>query len=278
MFRWYAANPPETLVRWIREADTIVFESGIAVAFIELARRLNPSARQIYRASDGLSTINVASYIERTFARVAPSLDAIALVSPAMADEIDSPGNLYHVGHGVDLELDRLGDPSPYGEGVHAVSVGSMLFDPRFFVTASQAFPQVTFHVIGSGMGRDPDYGDNVIVYGEMKHAETIRYIKHARFGIAPYASEQVPVYLADSSMKLLQYDFFGLPAVCPHIVVGSYGSRFGYTPGDEESIIHAIGHALQAPRVRYRTCLSWSDTTDRVLNPQDYPEARLQA
>lgn len=276
MFRWYAAHPPRQLLDWMREADVIVFESGIAVAFIELAKRINPAAKLVYRASDGLSTINVASYIEREFDRVAPTLDVIALVSPAMAEEVASRDNVYHVGHGVDHNLDQLGDPSPYGDGIHAVAVGSMLFDPDFFVVASKAFPQVTFHVIGSGMGRHPGYGDNVIVYGEMKHAETIGYIKHARFGIAPYASEQVPVYLADSSMKLLQYDFFGLPAVCPNAVVGPYQSRFGYTPGNGESVIAAISRALEAPRVRYRQCLNWSDTTDRVLNPGAYPETRL--
>ncbi|WP_429001752.1 glycosyltransferase family 1 protein [Xanthomonas sacchari] len=276
--RVYAARAPATLIRWMREADVIVFESGIAVAFIALAARINPTARKVYRASDGLSTINVADYIEREFDRVAPSLDVIALVSPAMAEEVASRHNVYHVGHGVDHDLHTLGDPSPYGEGIHAVAVGSMLFDPEFFVAASRAFPQVTFHVIGSGMGRAPGYGDNVVVYGEMKHAETIRYIKHARFGIAPYASEQVPAYLADSSMKLLQYDFFGLPAVCPNAVVGRYPSRFGYTPADEASIVTAIGHALQAPHVRHRQCLSWSDTTDRVLDPAAYPETRLFA
>ncbi|MBB5943183.1 glycosyltransferase [Xanthomonas sp. 3307] len=278
MFKLYAARAPATLLRWMREADVIVFESGIAVAFIALAARINPTARKVYRASDGLSTINVADYIEREFDRVAPSLDVIALVSPAMAEEVASRHNVYHVGHGVDHDLHTLGDPSPYGEGIHAVAVGSMLFDPAFFVAASRAFPQVTFHVIGSGMDRAPGYGDNVVVYGEMKHAETIRYIKHARFGIAPYASEQVPAYLADSSMKLLQYDFFGLPAVCPHAVVGRYPSRFGYTPGDEASIVAAIGQALQAPHVRHRQCLSWSDTTDRVLDPAAYPETRLFA
>lgn len=276
MFRWYASHPPRALVDWIRDSDVIVFESGYAIAFIELAKRLNPNARLVYRASDGLSTINVASWIERTFDRVAPAMDVIALVSPAMAAEISSRDNVFHVGHGVDHDLDSLGDPSPYGEGTHAVSVGSMLFDPGFFVVAGRAFPEVTFHVIGSGMGRHPDYGDNIVVYGEMKHAETIRYIKHARFGIAPYASEQVPDYLADSSMKLLQYDFFGLPAVCPHRVVGGYRARFGYTPGDADSVVAAIGKALEAPRVRYRQCLSWAETTDRVLDPAAYPETRL--
>jgi 2-beta-glucuronyltransferase len=276
MFRLYAGRPPAQLVTWIKESDVIVFESGVAVAFIAMAKRLNPKARLVYRASDGLSTINVADFIEREFARVCDQLDVIALVSPAMAAEIPSKHNVFHVGHGVDPGLEEMGDPSPYGEGIHAVSVGSMLFDPDFIAHASQAFPQVTFHVIGSGKERMPGYGDNVKVYGEMKHAETIRYIKHARFGIAPYSSEQVPDYLADSSMKLLQYDFFGLPAVCPNRVVGTYKSRFGYTPGDQVSIQRAIEQALAAPRVRYRTCLGWPETTDRVLDPTPYPETRL--
>lgn len=278
MFRWYVAHPPQTLRRWMREADVIVFESGIAVAFIELAKKLNPRARLVYRASDGLRTINVAAYIERTFARVAPMLDAIALVSSAMADDIPSTGNVYHVGHGVDPALEKLGDPSPYGKGIHAVSVGSMLFDPQFFVVAGKAFPQVSFHVIGSGMGRHPDYADNVIVHSEMPHAETLRYIKHARFGIAPYVPGEIPTYLADSSMKLLQYDFFGLPAVCPQGVVGRYPSRFGYMPGDAGSLVAAIEKALQAPHTRHRTCLDWSETTDRVLDPAAYPDTHLPA
>lgn len=279
MFRMYASNPPAVLEQWIREADVIVVESGTAVAFIRLAKRLNPDARLVYRASDGLSTIEVAEFISREFDDVCGMLDSIALVSPVMADEINSQHNVYHVGHGVDPKLDEMGDPNPYDEeGIHAVSVGSMLFDPAFIAHASHAFPQVTFHVIGSGQGRHPDYADNVIVYGEMKHADVVRYMKHARFGIAPYASEQVPAYLADSSMKLLQYDFFGLPAVCPHAVVGTYASRFGYTPGNEASIRSAIESALNAPHVRHRECLDWPETTDRLLEPERYPEIRVES
>lgn len=40
--------------------------------------------------------------------------------------------------------------------------------------------------------------------------------------------------------------------------------------------MIAAITQALEAPRVRYRQCLNWSDTTDRVLDPRAYPETRL--
>lgn len=276
MFRRYERTPPTILLEWMREAETIIFESGTAVVFVELARKLNPSARLIYRASDSLSAIDTAEYVEKAFARVAAGMDAIALVSPAMADEVASRDNLYHVGHGIDPAIDRLADPSPYPAGLHAVSVGSMLFDPDAIAAASRTFPQVTFHVIGSGRGQMPQYGGNVMVYGEMPHAQTLRYIKHASFGIAPYASARMPAYLADSSLKLLQYDFFALPAICPHAIVGRYASRFGYTPGDADSIAAAIHAALAAPRIRSRQCLSWSETVDRLLAPERYPETRI--
>lgn len=278
MFWLYRNAPNPVLTQWIAEADVVVFESGIAPIFSGLVSRINPRARQIYRASDSLDTINVASYVKRQFSAVSGRMDVIALLSPQLADEIPSRGNVYHVPQGFDAGLEAHGDPSPYGAGLHVVSIGSMLFDSGFFEIASQAFPGITFHVIGSGAPRAPGYGDNVRVYGDMKYADTIRYIKHARFGIAPYRSEAVPPYLADSSMKLAQYDYFGVPAVCPHAVVGRYPSRFGYTPGDEASIVEAIRGALAAPHVRQRKCLSWPEVVDRLLDPAAFPDTRIDA
>lgn len=123
-----------------------------------------------------------------------------------------------------------------------------MLFDPGFFAEASHRFPNVHFHIIGCGQPHHPSYGSNVTVYDEMPHEETVRYIRHADIGIAPYRSESVPGYLADTSMKLIQYDFLAVPAVCPHSVTGDYASRFGYTPGDGVSVEQAITRALNAP------------------------------
>lgn len=276
MFRWYvnAANP--VLVRWIGEADFILFESGTAPVFFELAARLNPAARTVYIASDDLDTINAAEYVKRTFERIAPALDAIRLPSRSMARTMPGNAKLFFIPHGIDPALATQGDPSPYGEGIHAVSVGSMLFDPHFFVFASHRFPHVRFHVIGSGQPRHPGYGDNVTVYGEMPHAETVRFIKHANIGIAPYRAAQLPDYLADTSMKLIQYDFFGVPAVCPHAVVGNYGSRYGYEPGDEASIAAATVAALEGPRLSSRRHLSWVEVADRVLHPQRFEDTRM--
>jgi len=277
MFGWYVHAASPVLRRWIAEASVILFESGTAPVFFELATRMNPAAKTVYIASDDLDTINSADYVKRIFRRIAPSIDVIRLPSRALARTIPSTGNLYYIPHGIDPGLAALGDPSPFGPGIHAVSVGSMLFDGDFFACASRRFPQIHFHVIGSGQPRRADYGANVIVHDEMPHADTVRFIKHARFGVAPYRAAEVPDYLADTSMKLIQYDFLGLPAVCPHTVVGDYRSRFGYRPGEEESIAAAVQAALHAPRESSRRHPSWSEVADRVLQPTWYDDTRIQ-
>lgn len=276
LFKLYVASASRVLKDWLASADVVLFESGVAPIFFDLLKKLNPDAKTIYIASDDLETINVAEFVKQTFQRIAPSMTSIRLPSKALANELPSTRNAYFIPHGINHGLAGTGDPSPYGEGVHAVSVGSMLFDADFFIEASRRFPEVYFHIIGCGQPPHPEYGDNVTVYGEMPHDETVRYIKHARFGIAPYRSESVPPYLADTSMKLIQYDFLRLPAVCPAAVTGDYSSRFAYEPGNPESIEAAINKALEAPHESSRRHLNWSEVTDRVLAPSEFDDTRM--
>lgn len=276
MFRGYVALASRVLKRWLAEADVVVFESGVAPIFFELTKRLNPKARTIYIASDDLDTIEVAEFVKEAFRNAAPRMDTIRVPSRTLVDTIPSRGNIALVPHGIDHKLSSDPSPSPYSDALNAVSVGSMLFDPSFFAEASHRFPNVHFHIIGCGQPHHPSYGPNVTVYDEMPHEETVRYIRHADIGIAPYRSEAVPAYLADTSMKLIQYDFFGVPAVCPHAVVGSYTSRFGYKPGDGVSVEQAVKQALQAPHESSRKHLSWSEVTDRILAPAEFDDARI--
>ncbi|KAF3998372.1 glycosyltransferase family 4 protein [Glaciimonas immobilis] len=279
LFRRYVNNPHPVLVKWIEESDVVIFESGMAPIFFDLVKRLNPSAKTIYLASHDLETINVAPYVKQTFAQVGPKMDAICLTSRYMAEGMPSVDNCYVVPHGFDYSLGDYADPSPYGPGQHAVSVGSMLFDPDFFVIASRLFPEVTFHIIGCGIGAHPDFGKNVVLHEEMPHRLTLPYIKHATVGISPYRSAHVPRYLSDTSMKLMQYDFFELPAVCPSSVMGGHRSRFGYTPGDAKSILCAMRRALAAPRLPAENALlSWSDVVERLLAPNMFSDTRLAA
>ncbi len=276
MFRGYVALANPVLRQWLREADVVLFESGIAPIFFDLAKKLNPGVKTIYVASDDLDTIEVADYIKETFDRVAPEMTTIRVPSRALVSSIPSSGNVAWIPHGIDHQLAEDAPPSPYQDPLNAVSVGSMLFDPGFFAEASHRFPNVQFHIIGCGQPEQPSYGPNVTVYDEMPHEETVRYIRHADIGIAPYRSENVPAYLADTSMKLIQYDFFAVPAVCPHAVVGRYASRYGYTPGDGVSIEQAISQALKAPRESAFRHLTWSEVTDRVLAPAEFDDTRI--
>lgn len=276
MYRGYVALASRVLKAWLAEADVVVFESGVAPVFFDLARRLNPRARPVYIASDDLDTIQVADYVKQAFNRAAPEMANIRVPSRALLPGIPSRDNVVLVPHGIDHELGAAATASPYTDALNAVSVGSMLFDPGFFAEASHRFPDVHFHIIGCGQPRHPSYGPNVTVYDEMPHEETVRYIRHADIGIAPYRSESVPAYLADTSMKLIQYDFFRVPAVCPHAVKGDYRSRFGYTPGDGVSIEQAIARALKAPRESSRRHLSWAEVTDRILEPAKFADTEV--
>ena len=277
MFSLYSRGRNTVLRRWIREADVILLESGVAPIFFDLIKRLNPGAKVLYRASDALDTINVAEYVNTAFARAAPQMNTIALPSKALADGIPSRHNLAFVPHGIDHAVAEQADPSPYGEGIHAVSVGSMLFDPHFFVLAARRFPHIQFHIIGCGQPAHADYGPNVHLYGEMPFAQTLPYIKHAQLGIAPYSSVNLPVYLRDTSMKLIQYAFFGVPAICPHFIAADYSNRFGYDLGDANSIAAAIERALHPTQpIRTQPVLNWQQVAERMLSPTAYADTEM--
>jgi 2-beta-glucuronyltransferase len=276
MFRHYMARPSPVLLEWIREADVVFFESGMAPVFFDQVTRHNPAARTVYIASDDLESIKAADFVKRTLARVAPAMTTVCLKARGMAGDVPAGANACVVPHGFDFSIGDHADPSPYDGGLHAVSIGSMLFDPGFFTIASQAFPEITFHVIGSGRGAQPGYGPNVRVYDEMPYRQTLPYVKHAQFGIAPYRAPRMPSHLGDTSLKLMQYDHFKLPAVCPHAIVCGSSNRFGYEPGDAASITQAIRQALAAPRKSTLRLLRWSEVVQRMLDPGAYADTRF--
>lgn len=155
------------------------------------------------------------------------------------------------------------------------MSVGSMLFDPSFFQLAATQVPDVEFHVIGCGMKFEAPA--NVLVHAEMKFVDTMPYVKHATVGIAPYRPAPGVEYLADSSLKMAQYESFGLPAVCPTFAVGNVSSRFGYEPGDAASIGTAMRAALAAAgTVTPRTFLTWKEVAERIIKPYRYQEITI--
>ncbi len=259
----------------VAAADLIVIESGIGPIFIDRVRALAPAATITYLASDLLETVGVHPRVQQMLEDNIGKLDSIAIVARGMASAFRGhEDKLAFVPHGVDSEALRRPSASPYRAGRHAVSVGSMLFDPRTIRAAAAAFPDVTFHIIGAN--RRDRFPSNVATYPEMPFAQTIPYLQHADIGIAPYRWARDAEYLGDSSLKLIQYGALGLPAVCPHFAVSGATRRFGYEPGDQASIVEALRAALACGPGRGTQYLSWDDVVKRLAQPHAFPDVRL--
>ena len=273
-FKVFALRLPRVVQRIIDEADTIFVESGIAITFVPLVKRRNPMAKIIYMASDSLAAIGQAQAIKDCFARFAHLYDSARVPSPYLRDDVPAAIPCYHIPHGIDKKRFESIGPSPFAPGTrNAVSVGSMLFDPSFFDAARVMFPDVKFHIIGSG--HDGSTAENVIYYGEMPFDQTLPYLKYSDFAVAPYGKGVEP-YLSQTSMKLMQYDYIGVPAVCPEAACGASGSRFGYKIGEFSSIRDAITSALSAPHSGNNRHLTWKDVTARLLEPLDFADTKL--
>jgi 2-beta-glucuronyltransferase len=259
----------------LRSADFIVIESGLGILFAARARRLNPSARIIYRASDKLSTIGASKILQAELEKNAGLFDCFCLLSADMADEFAwAREKAFCVPLGIDADEYKDNGPNPYAAPVNAISVGSMLFDPSFFIQAASRFPAIQFHVVGCGMTFEAP--ENVKFYDEMAFKKTLRYIEYASFGIAPYCATDGAEYLATSSLKLKQYEYFGIPAVCPTFAVGQSKNRFGYMPTDNSSIERAINGALKSEFVATEKPLGWQELSRRLLDPGSYPDCAL--
>ncbi|MBI3703489.1 MAG: hypothetical protein HY244_06500 [Rhizobiales bacterium] len=275
LFAAYRRGVPDVFRRWVAESDTIVVESGMPPILLAMIHELNPRARKIYIASDLLETIGVDPFVVAELDAHIDVFDVVVLPSRLMAKSFSPRAKMAFVPHGLDVDASTIG-ASPYTGDTHAVSVGSMLFDASLFELAAPMFPHVTFHVIGGGRSARGLAKPNIKLYGEMPYAQTLAYIKHADFGIAPYQAAGMQEYLCDTSMKLMQYGFFGIPAICPKPAVGTHAGRFGYEPGNPTSIGNAICGALACGKFAPPAILSWSAVTDRILRPQDYDDTSI--
>jgi 2-beta-glucuronyltransferase len=263
----------------IRSASSIIVESGLGAILLARIRALNRHARLIYYASDDLTMIGAHPAVQRSLEHSRNFVDYICVASRKMASQFSwMADEVYFVPHGINPS-DFAGEfENPYSEKLNGVSAGSGLFDPEFFIHAAAAFPNVHFHMIGSGAKLQAQ--KNLHIYDEMKFADTVRYVKHATFGIAAYKPNANTAHICDTSMKLMQYEYLGIPAVCADFAVGNTPNRFGYVPGNARSIANAINAALCARTRRSprRHFLTWDDVARRVLNAESFADTRLSA
>lgn len=258
LFAAFASHLNQEIRAALQTADTVLVESGLSIIYIPLLKRINPRLRIIYMASDSLDAIGQANAVKDALKANAPLICRARVPSPYLAANLPASIPSYYIPHGIDKTQFQAIGPSPFPPGsLNAVSVGSMLFDPAFLATAARLFPDITFHAIGSGYkGFAPP---NVRYYSEMPFAATLPYLKHASFAVAPYRKGVEP-YLTHTSMKLMQYDYLGIAAVCPQVVAGSGPGRFGYEHDRPESIRAAITEALQIRGFTPQRRLDWAE------------------
>jgi glycosyltransferase involved in cell wall biosynthesis len=74
-----------------------------------------------------------------------------------------------------------------------------------------------------------------------------------------------------------MQYEYLGIPAVCPHFAAGKVSSRQGYEPGNPDSIAAAVAAAMAVKtRAERGRLLSWNEVAKRLLSPSDFADCEL--
>ena len=273
----YAALPNVKFDQMLSTADFVIIESSVAAIYLRRIKRVNPTAKIIYYATDRLDTVGAHPFIRYRLELDADLINHCSLRSPKMVSDFRwAEGRLFRAEFGINrTEFENVG-PNPYiGSGLSAVSVGSMLFDPSFITSVARHFPDIHFHVIGCGTTFNAP--QNVIIHPEMKFIDTLPYIKYASIGLAPYRQAEGVEYLAESSLKMAQYEYFGLPTVCPTFAVGDAKSRFGYQTDNAGSMVAAMSAARVAiGTIEKREFLSWREVGERILQPELFPGLAL--
>jgi 2-beta-glucuronyltransferase len=261
-FRQYGKFPLYEMETYFKQADLVVFESTSGLMLFDRVRKLNPNAQLVYRVSDDLRLTNAHPCLLQIEQRIAPQFDLISLPSKHLREIFPPLDSVVVHPQGIKPQLfDRPSDNPYVADGrINAVSVGTMLFDPEFVIYASQAFPEIHFHIIG---GMDPFIQtSNVTFYGEMSFEETIPYVQWADLGLAIYrANRRAAAYLSQSSNKMIQYTYCQLPIVAPSVVCEDRLHAFAYYPDRPETISQAIQAALKYDRalISIQDIPSWS-------------------
>ena len=267
LMRRYGRHLPGFVVEKIREADLVVIESGTPLAFVELVRRVNPSARMLYFCRDLLSSVGASDVLRDIERRHVGTFDAICVPSRRLGTLLPPGGKVVYVPQGVDGTAFDAADVSPYPAGSrNAVVAGDMLFDQSVILALSQAAPEVTFHLFGVRWnGAAPG---NVRLHGEQGFEVLAPYIRHADFGIAPYCYSDGNAYLAESSLKLLQYSYCGLPIILPDTIATTRGNEVYYRASGESDWRGVIERALAVrhPFGGSEEIPSWRTVAERTL------------
>lgn len=263
----YGARIEERLAALARQASIIFVEAGYALFYVNGLEAVAPQAQLCGLLNDALPLVGFRPEVVAQATRVLPRLHVVRVPAEALLHELPSSARGCYIPHGVEKKLFDRCDRNPYPAGTrNVVSVGNMLLDHAVLRTMAASRPDVIMHVIGGDIpGLRPA---NLVVHGEMPFAQTIPFIKFADAGVAAYGPRPGMEYLAQSSMKLLQYSYCGLPVLLPRQLGSRRVNVIPYDRNDRASIAGALEAALARGRVpdAGADVLDWTEVAARLL------------
>jgi 2-beta-glucuronyltransferase len=262
----YAASLPGAIRRKLRDAALVVVESCSAAALFRAIKRAAPSVPVVYSMSDRLLAVGMHPALQR---RVEADARDYALIRvPASAMLEDLPGShTVCIRHGLDKTQFEHMHANPFARPGNAILIGDMMLDRAVLEGLASQFPQTDFHYFGRvtlGMPPLP----NLVDHGEVPFAALVPYLQWADVGLSLYREIEGLEYLAESSLKNIQYSYCGVPIVAPHFVLSGQSYGYGYPSGDVAGAVAAMQRALAAGRKPLGSASvdSWGDVASAIL------------
>lgn len=255
------------LDRWMRDgaraADVVILECGYALYWFNAIRKINKRAKYVAFYNDRLDLVGFRAEVRALHDQLMPRFDLVRTNAERLLEYLPAGVNARYVPQGVDKERIRFDQPSPFRLGSrNIVSVGDMLFDDAAVRSIAAVDREATVHVIGAKMIDPPS---NVVVHGELPFESTLPFIVHADVGLAPYRQMDGADYLAQSSLKIQQYSYCGLPVLLAE-GIGIGGPNI--VPYDPFNPKPAVLRAFNTPKNRNygRHVLSWAEVGDLLI------------
>lgn len=221
------------------DATLIVAESGLSLMLAPLLKRTG--AKLVYRVNDDIRVMRVPPILRENELRYAAAFDRISVASPILAQRFAFLGTVGLDPMGLDEEALEEEVANPYGAATEPqiVCAGTSHFDRDAVLAFAQARPHWHFHVIGRL--RQSVLADNVTCHGEKTFADTVPFIRHATYGIAPYLNVPGVEYQVHHSNRLQLYAYYKLPTLAPERMLHADAPfLLGYDPKDPASFDRA--------------------------------------
>ncbi|MDY0029083.1 MAG: hypothetical protein RBR86_03975 [Pseudobdellovibrionaceae bacterium] len=271
IFDLYPALLPKAAVKEFQGADIVIIESGAGLMLVPKLKTALPDTRFIYTVSDRLKTVGAHPAVIRGEETALPLCDLIRVPADVMRKDFasfpDLSGRIAFVPPGISKDVMDIDCENPYKNAKNVVSVGAMLFDPWMIRTLAESFPDWTFHLFGHAARLGTQH-QNVIEYGERPFAEIVPFIKYADIGLAPYRNGKNAEYLCQSSLKLTQYTYAGLPIVAPDFAAAGRNNICAYQPENEQELINAFEKAQTFDRSQINSSgiMGWDEVLEQII------------